>query len=57
MKETRYQHIENSMFFSWECQVLDTDFHFLKNIENGTIYDRQKKSSLAKACSLETAAL
>lgn len=25
---------------SWECQVFDTDFHFMKNINNGKIYQR-----------------
>ena len=27
---------------SWECQIFDTDFHFLRNINKGKIYDRQK---------------
>lgn len=27
---------------SWECQIFDTDFHFLKNTNSGKIYDRQK---------------
>ena len=28
----------NEIDFSWECQIFDTNFHYVKNIENGQVY-------------------
>lgn len=39
-----YKHITlgNDSRISWECQIFDTDFHFLHNIENDKYYQRIK---------------
>ena len=31
--------VGNNFLGSWECQVFDTDFHFIENISDGTIRD------------------
>ncbi len=34
--------IGNNVRFSWECQIFDTDFHFLKKVSTGKVYKRIK---------------
>ena len=35
---TKQIEMGNEIDFSWECQIFDTNFHYMKNIENGQIY-------------------
>lgn len=32
----------NNVRFSWECQLFDTDFHFLTNLTTGHVHHRQR---------------
>jgi acetyltransferase-like isoleucine patch superfamily enzyme len=31
--------IKNNLLASWECQIFDTDFHFIENVNNGQVSD------------------
>jgi acetyltransferase-like isoleucine patch superfamily enzyme len=31
--------IDNDVLVSWECQIFDTDFHFLVNVKDGSVND------------------
>ena len=35
--------IGNNNRIAWESQIIDTNFHYIKNIENGSVYRRENK--------------
>ncbi|QYJ67303.1 acyltransferase [Flavobacterium litorale] len=37
---SKYVKIGNTVRIAWESQVIDTNFHYLRNVENGEIKDR-----------------
>lgn len=41
---------EENALFSWDCQIMDSDTHHIKNMEDGMVYECTKPIYIGKDC-------